>query len=148
MDNAFRYIVGNNGIDTEASYPYTGVQGTCKFSTANVGATLSSYRDVPSGSEADLTTSIDTVGPISVAIDASHNSFQFYQSGVYYEPQCSSTQLDHGVTAVGYGVSGSQDYYIVKNSWGTSWGISGYIWMSRNRDNNCGIATDASYPIV
>jgi len=147
MDDAFKYIIANNGIDTESSYPYTGVTGTCHFVAASVGATLSSYQDVPSGNEAALTT--DIFGqPISVAIDASHSSFQFYQSGVYYEPACSSTQLDHGVLAIGYGVSGSADYYIVKNSWGASWGMQGYIWMSRNRNNNCGIATMASFPLV
>jgi len=148
MDYAFKYVISNGGIDTEASYPYTGVQGSCHYSAGNSGATLSSYRDIPTGSETDLTTAIGSVGPISVAIDASHSSFQFYTGGVYYEAACSSTQLDHGVTAVGYGVQGSSDFYIVKNSWGTAWGISGYILMSRNRDNNCGIATDASYPIV
>lgn len=147
MDYAFEYVIINNGIDTEASYPYTAEDGTCHYSSANCGSTLKGYQDVASGSEVGLTTAIANVGPISVAIDASHNSFQFYSSGVYYEPDCSSTQLDHGVLAVGYGTSGSSDYYIVKNSWGTDWGMHGYIWMSRNRNNNCGIATAASYPL-
>jgi len=146
MDDAFEYIITNKGIDTEASYPYTAEDGTCHFSASNVGAHLVSYTDVPSGSETALTTDVAQRGPVSVAIDASHSSFQFYSGGVYYEPACSSTQLDHGVLAVGYGTSGSSAYYIVKNSWGTDWGMSGYIWMSRDRNNNCGIATMASYP--
>jgi len=144
-DNAFKYVVANKGIDTEASYPYTGKQGTCHFSTANIGATITGYKDVSSGSETALTTAINTQ-PVSVAIDASQNSFQLYKSGVYYEAACSSTRLDHGVLAVGYGTDSGKDYYIVKNSWGTSWGQKGYIWMSRNQKNNCGIATQASYP--
>jgi cathepsin L len=148
MDDAFQYIIKNKGIDTEASYPYqTATTYNCRFSTANVGATISSYKDVTSGSESALQTAVNS-RPVSVAIDASHNSFQLYTSGVYYEPQCSSTSLDHGVLVVGYGTDGSSDYWLVKNSWGTSWGLSGYIWMARNRNNNCGIATSASYPVV
>jgi cathepsin L len=147
MDNAFRYIIANKGLDTEASYGYTAKDGTCHYTAANSGAHISSYKDVSAGSEAALLTAV-TQQPISVAIDASHNSFQLYKSGVYYEAACSATRLDHGVLAVGYGTDGSSDYWIVKNSWGTSWGMQGYINMARNRNNNCGIATMASYPIV
>jgi len=149
MDNAFQYIIANGGLDSEDSYPYTAQDGSCQYNPATCATTISGYKDVNAGDENDLLNSVYNIGPVSVAIDASHSSFQFYSGGVYYEPSCSASQLDHGVLAIGYGTdsaSGS-DYWIVKNSWGTSWGMSGFIWMSRNKNNNCGIATAASYPI-
>jgi cathepsin L len=145
MDQAFEYIISNNGIDTEGSYPYTAEDGTCSYSASNCGSELKTYADVTAGSESALQAACQMT-PVSVAIDASQPSFQSYTSGVYYEPSCSSTQLDHGVLAVGWGTSGGSDYWIVKNSWGTDWGMSGFILMSRNKNNNCGIATMASYP--
>jgi cathepsin L len=147
MTQAMQYIIDNKGVDTEASYPYTAQDGTCAFKAADVGATLTGFTNVNTGDENDLLTKAFQ-GPTSVAIDASQSSFQFYSTGVYYDSGCSSTQLDHGVLVVGWGTdakSGS-DYWIVKNSWGTSWGLTGYIWMSRNKNNNCGIATMATLP--
>jgi len=147
-DQAFQYIIANKGLDTWSSYPYTATDGNCNWNPANVGSCpVDSYVDVTSGDEAALVTAI-IIEPVATAIDASQNSFQFYTSGVYYEPQCSSTSLDHGVLVIGYGSLNGQDYYLVQNMWGTSWGMEGYIYMSRNKDNNCGIATEPSYPIV
>jgi len=148
MDNAFKYIKENKGIDTEASYPYKGRNEQCQFSASNVGANDTGFVDVKSKSEDALKQAVGSVGPVSVAIDASHLSFQLYAGGVYHNWFCSQTKLDHGVLAVGYGNYQGKDYWMVKNSWGTTWGMLGYIMMSRNRDNNCGIATQASYPTV
>ncbi|KAK3094679.1 hypothetical protein FSP39_004824 [Pinctada imbricata] len=153
MDSGFAYIKKNNGIDTEASYPYTAKTGTtCRFTRSAVGATLKSWVDVKRDDEKALQEAVATVGPISVAIDAGHSSFQLYKSGIYNEPACSSTRLDHGVLAVGYGTQKHlfrhEDYWLVKNSWGEKWGMEGYIMMSRNKRNQCGVATQASYPVV
>lgn len=149
MDNAFRYVKSNKGIDTEISYPYEGIEDSCHFNPKNVGATDSGYVNLPSGNEEKLMNAVATMGPVSVAIDASQESFQFYAEGTYVEPQCDSVSLDHGVLVVGYGTDEQgQDYWLVKNSWGTSWGDKGYIKMARNMDNQCGIATQASYPTV
>lgn len=86
MDFAFQYIKDNKGIDTEKSYPYEGIDDTCHFNAKNVGAVDKGFVDIPQGNEQALKKAIATVGPVSVAIDASHESFQFYSEGVYYEP--------------------------------------------------------------
>jgi len=148
MDQAFTYISDNKGIDTEVSYPYEAVDNQCRFKADFVGATDTGFTDITSKDEDALKQAVATVGPISVAIDAGHTSFQLYKSGVYNEIFCSQTRLDHGVLAVGYGTDSTKDYWLVKNSWGEGWGNKGYIMMSRNKRNQCGIATAASYPTV
>ena len=109
---------------------------------------LTGYVNLREGSELNLQLAVSTVGPISVAIDADHRNFQFYNSGVYDEPDCSSTDLDHAMLVVGYGVDQGIPYWIVKNSWGEDWGMEGYIMMSRFKKNQCGIASLASYPLM
>jgi len=149
MDFAFKYIKDNHGIDTEASYPYEAVDDTCQFKKRDVGATDVGFVDIKQGDEEALKAAVATVGPVSVAIDASQPSFQFYSEGVYDEPACSPINLDHGVLCIGYGVSDDgQEYWLVKNSWNTVWGDQGYIKMARNKNNMCGIASSASYPQV
>ncbi|KAK2983721.1 LOW QUALITY PROTEIN: hypothetical protein RJ640_016625 [Escallonia rubra] len=127
MDNAFDFIQQNHGISTEANYPYQGVDSTCNTNKeANLAAKITGHDDVPADSESALLKAISSQ-PVSVAIDASGSDFQFYSSGVF-----TGEYLDHGVTAVGYGTSDDgTKYWLVKYSWGTSWGEEGYIRMQR-----------------
>ncbi|CAN9502503.1 unnamed protein product [Ophioblennius macclurei] len=148
MDQAFDYIKQAGGVDSEDSYPYEAKDGECRFNPDNVAAKCTGYVDVEEGDEDALKEAIATIGPVSVGIDASRSSFQLYESGIYDETRCSSSELDHGVLAVGYGSDNGQDYWLVKNSWGLQWGDKGYIKMTRNKNNQCGIATAASYPLV
>jgi cathepsin L len=147
MDQAFDYIQ-QNGIERESDYPYTAQDGQCRYDASKVITKVTGHTDIEAGNEDQLKEAVATVGPVSVAIDASHLSFQFYKTGVYNERACSPTNLDHGVLAVGYGTLNKADYWLVKNSWGPSWGQAGYIYMSRNKKNQCGIASAASYPLL
>lgn len=150
MDYAFEYIIKNKGITTEAAYPYTATgPNACVAAGKPVAATLSGYKDVPVNSETALETAI-AQQPVSVAVEADQSVFQFYSGGVM-DSAC-GTQLDHGVLAVGYGTLGGKEYYLVKNSWGASWGANGYILLGRgakfNPAGQCGIQMAASYPVV
>jgi cathepsin L len=147
---AMQWIMDNKGIALESDYHYLMVDGWCDPTVRSSGINLKGYVNVTMNSEAALQQAVATVGPVAVAIDAAHEHFEFYSTGVYYNPKCHSdmNSLDHEVLVVGYGTENGQDYWIVKNSWSTHWGDKGFIQMARNRNNNCGIATQATYPIV
>ncbi|KAK4773015.1 hypothetical protein SAY87_028034 [Trapa incisa] len=149
MDYAFQFIIDNGGIDTEEDYPYKGVDGQCDASgVSNNVVTIDGYEDVPPFDERSLKKAV-AHQPVSVAIEAGGKEFQLYESGVF-TGEC-GTALDHGVIAVGYGTEHGKDYWLVRNSWGTGWGETGYIKMERNIIGNffgkCGIAMEASYPV-
>lgn len=145
MPNAYECVIDEGGLDTAQCYPYKAAQDECRFQPSCVGATITSFSGVDEGDEQALAAAA-AVQPLSVAIDASHISFQFYRSGVYDERACSRTDLDHGVSIVGYNTDGPIPYWIVRNSWGPEWGMKGYIFMRKDNHNQCGIATAASYP--
>jgi len=148
-DTAMQWIMDNGGMATERAYPYMSTDHFCAASERGSGVRLTGYANV-TGGELALQDAVATKGPVAIAIDAAHPEFEYYSSGVYYNPACKNgtDDLDHEVLIVGYGTENGQDYWLVKNSWSTHWGNNGYIKMSRNRDNNCGIATDPNYPIV
>jgi cathepsin L len=147
-DKAMQYVIDIGGIDGESTYPYIGVDNTCSYNANNSVANISSVVLLPSGNMTTLYNALGNIGPISVALDAEYD-FQLYKSGIYESSDCSQTQLDHAVLAVGYGVSNNgKKYLIIKNSWNTDWGMDGYIYYSADIDNMCGIAEHCSYPIV
>jgi len=144
----FDCIMSTGGIDTEESYPCAPEIGKCHFNTETVGTPLTGYKAVAAGDEVALKDVIATSGPAVSAVDASHVSFMFYTNGVYYEANCSTSEVDHAVLIVGYGTEGGADYWLLRNSWGPEWGMGGYMKLSRNKNNHCGIASTVNYPII
>jgi C1A family cysteine protease len=151
MDGAFKFIM-ENGQCALSTYPYTsGVTktgGTCQKCSAV--AHLSSCSDVKPNDQLSLKAAV-AQQPVAVAISADTRLFQSYTSGVITSTSC-YTSLDHGVLVVGYGSENGIDYWLVKNSWGTSWGDKGYVKIARSSSTNdegiCGIAKQPSFPSV
>ena len=145
-DRAMQYVIDNKGIDSENSYSYIGNDEQCKFNSSNIGANITNVVLMPPNNMTNLYNALGNIGPLSVALDATYD-FQLYKSGIFETTQCSKTQLDHAVLAIGYGkTTKGNKYLIIKNSWGDSWGMDGFIYYSTNIDNMCGIAAHVSYP--
>lgn len=147
-EDAFKFIIYNKGLSSEANYPYQAVDGTCNTTKAMSSvAKIEGYEVVPANSEEALLKAVANQ-PVSVSIDSSGRHFRYYSSGVFVG-DC-GTELDHVVTAVGYGVTeDGMKYWLVKNSWGANWGEQGYMRMERDinaKEGLCGIAIDSSYP--
>ncbi|EJD74140.1 hypothetical protein LOAG_18500 [Loa loa] len=154
MMGAFKYVVKNDGIDREESYPYDGYQDICRYSNDTRGTTAYAGKMLPSGDELQLKAAVAIIGPISVAFDASMTIF--YKRGILSSPSCTAF-VNHGVLAVGYGTdevklrNGTKkrmDYWLIKNSWSKHWGMGGYLKLGRNQDNMCGIGFYSCYPSV
>lgn len=150
MEGAFKYVI-EHGQCSLASYPYTsgnGQSGSCKSCSAV--AKISSCYDVKPNDQISLKGAV-AQQPIAIAIEADTRYFQSYSNGILTSSSC-GTNLDHGVLIVGYGTENGIDYWLVKNSWGTSWGEKGYVKIARSDSTNdagiCGIAMDPSFPSV
>ena len=147
MDSAFNYII-DNGICSESEYPYTAKGGDCE--QCNTIVTLSACADVSPNNQQDLLEAV-AMNPVSIAIEADTRTFQMYKSGVITSDAC-GTKLDHGVLIVGYGEENGTPYWLVKNSWSSSWGENGYVKIERSDSTNdpgvCGVAMQPSFPIV
>lgn len=150
MEGAFKYVI-EHGQCTDASYPYTsgtGKSGSCQ--NCSPTAKLTSCYDVAPNDQISLKAAV-LRQPVAVAIEADTKYFQSYSSGVLTDPKCGTT-LDHGVLVVGYGEENGIKYWLVKNSWSSSWGENGYVKIGRSDSTNdagiCGIAMDPSFPSV
>mmetsp|Transcript_119589 Transcript_119589/g.168193 ORF Transcript_119589/g.168193 Transcript_119589/m.168193 type:complete len:459 (+) Transcript_119589:57-1433(+) len=149
MDNAFKYEE-QAPVCTEDSYPYLAKNGICKASGCTVGIPahgVTGYKDVKVDDEQALMDAVSKQ-PVSVAIEADQMAFQMYKSGVL--TKTCGTKLDHGVLVVGYGTEDGKDYWLVKNSWGSTWGMEGFVKLERGKPGpgECGIKSQASYPVV
>lgn len=151
MDGAFQYAI-DTGMCAESAYAYTSgtttTAGTCE--KCDPVSEFSSCVDVTPNNQQHLKEAVSR-GPVSIAIEADTKAFQLYKSGVLTGDAC-GTNLDHGVLIVGYGSESGTEYWLVKNSWSTTWGDEGYIKIGRSDSTNdkgvCGIAMQPSYPVV
>ena len=149
QDNAYKYYEAGYNAELESVYPYTsgaGQRGTCQYKESSAtSVTVSKYVDVTPSSPSQMMAALN-VQPLAVAIEADKFVFQTYKSGVLTSDTC-GTNLDHAVLAVGYGTEDGNDYWLVKNSWNTSWGDQGYIKLGRTAtDGICGVQIDPNQP--
>ena len=148
---AYQYVIDEQDgmFVTAADYPYTGSRGTCAFDASKGFAKLGKYLFTNAGDEQDMKRKVALRGPATSCIDATKASFQLYVSGVYDEPSCSQIIQTHAVGCVGFGATeDGVEYWIMKNSWGVGWGEQGYVRMARNKQNQCGVATNTLVPVV
>ncbi|XP_069734271.1 cathepsin L2-like [Phaenicophaeus curvirostris] len=152
MTRAFQYVHENGGLNSEHVYPYTATDtSSCRYNPLDRAANCSTISLVAPGSEAALEQAVAAVGPVSVAVDASSFHFHFYKSGIFSSAFCSQ-RVNHGMLAVGYGTSREQgrnvSYWILKNSWTEVWGEQGYVRLLKDAGNRCGVASQASFPVL
>eukprot|EP01027_Heterolobosea_sp_BB2_P021016 GEZU01030037.1.p1 GENE.GEZU01030037.1~~GEZU01030037.1.p1 ORF type:complete len:343 (-),score=155.52 GEZU01030037.1:256-1284(-) len=136
---AYKYVINAGGLESEKSYPYKGVDGTCKFKKSEVVAKISGWKYATKNNDEDtMQANLVAIGPLSICVDA--ESWQDYTHGVV--TRC-GTNLDHCVQVVGYDTKGTKPYWIVRNSWNTDWGVDGYIYVEMGK-NVCGIAEEVT----
>jgi len=146
LPTAFQYVE-QYGLEKSSAYPYTAEDGTCNYQKSQVVAHITKFEyATQSGNETKMQLASLVNGPLSICVDA--ETWQDYTSGVITHG-CGDS-LDHCVQIVGWNVDTSTGtdipYWIIRNSWGTSWGLNGYLWVERNKDE-CGVSDEATYAI-
>jgi hypothetical protein len=148
MTNSYNYLKSSKSM-TRASYAYTAVAGTCKYNAANGVINTIGYKTITKGDPNAHIAALQTA-PLSVAVAASSSVFQLYRGGIISSTGC-GTSLNHAVNLVGYGTENGTPYWIVRNSWGTNWGESGYFRVLRSSTSGagiCGILNLSSQPNI
>jgi C1A family cysteine protease len=147
----YDYIKANGGISSSLDYPYEAKNGKCRRNGKNkVEIDMKSYGFVYTkavNNDDLLMKSLINIGPIMISIDTDHESFMHYSSGVYYEEECTG-EVNHGALLVGFGTEKGKDFWIVKNSFGDKFGESGYVRMTRGRENDCSLSKVPLFPIL
>ncbi|KAE8573682.1 Cat31 [Halyomorpha halys] len=145
MDFAFNYLKDVAGLEREDTYPYEAKDHSCRYNKNKVvpGTQVKAYTDIKFKDDEALRAAVATVGPISVAVSSGNTHFLYYKGDT-----CNPGFLDHGVLLVGYGSDNGEDYWLIKNSFGVSWGEKGFMRLTRSKKNACGISSAASYPIL
>jgi len=150
QENAFNYIIKTGGIQSEADYPYvsgTGRVPSCSVDTKKFVANITTWAQVSSSAsgESGILSYVTNNGPVTIGINA--NPMQSYTGGIDDPSNCSPFNLNHAVLIVGYGTDNGVDYWLIKNSWGTSWGEQGYYRIVRGKDA-CGLARDVVHSLI
>jgi len=142
MDHAFSYLRKIGGLESDETYPYTGISNNCNFDLSKVDVKVTGFQDI-SQNEEEIKKVLYENGPLSIAVNAT--PFHWYSGGIYRPTirNCNPRDLNHGVTLVGYGVEDGVNFWTIKNSWGTRWGESGYIRLERGT-GACGVNTSVS----
>ncbi|XP_023949514.2 digestive cysteine proteinase 1-like [Bicyclus anynana] len=134
----------NQGAMSATSYPYTAIDGNCKYNAEQVVVNVTDCLKIQTAKEDDIAEQLVKIGPLSISIDAS--SLMNYQKGIINGQSCSGFELNHAVLLVGYGTDNGLPYWLVKNSWG-GFGEKGYFRMQRGV--NClNFMNDAAYSAV
>jgi len=142
---AYAFVMSEGGLEDDSDYPYTAADGTCNFQSNLVKVTITNWQYATQNSdESTMQSNLVAWGPLSICVDA--EPWQDYTGGVLMASDCSN-QLDHCVQLVGYDMTQSTPFWIVRNSWGTDWGESGYIRLQYGQDT-CGCADEATSAII
>jgi len=140
LSNDYDFVLKNGLCD---DYPQNATQ--CESKQCQKAEFIKGVTDIPKGDESSLMSGV-YVGLVAVSVEADKESFQFYSSGVYDDSDCGNN-LDHVMSAVGWGSVNGEGYWKLRNSWGSSWGMGGYMLIERNKDL-CGVADNAMFPFL